>query len=225
MIELRRVTKEYPTATGALRILDQTSFTMEQGSFHALVGRSGTGKSTVLNLIGGLDRPNSGELLFEGVHLEAMDDGQLSKFRNHAVGFIFQTFFLRPMLSALDNVIVPLLFNSMRLRDARQRGLEALEEVGLADQAKKQVRKLSGGQRQRVAIARATVNRPKLLLADEPTGNLDTQTSLEIFELLRSCNARSTTVVVVTHDPLVEKFQIPMITIEQGQLVPYHGSI
>lgn len=226
MIEAREVTKAYATDARSIEILHSASFEVGTGDFLAIVGRSGTGKTTVLNLLGGLDKPTSGQMLFEGRHLEAMSDEELSNFRNATVGFVFQMFFLRLMRTALDNTIVPLLFSNMSVREARERGLEALNEVGLGHLAHTQVRRLSGGQRQRVAIARAIVNRPRLLLADEPTGNLDTQTSLEIFELLRSYNqAHKTTVVVVTHDPLVEKFHIPMVTITDGQLVPHVGTI
>ena len=226
MIELRDVTKEYETNGGAVRVLDRACLQLDSGSFHAIVGRSGTGKTTVLNLIGGLDQPTSGQVLFEGRHLESMTDRDLSGFRNRTVGFVFQTFFLRPMRSVLDNVIAPMLFDSHSLPDARRRGLEVLDEVGLGTFASTKVRQLSGGQRQRVAVARAVVNRPRVLLADEPTGNLDTETSLEIFELIRTYNQRhGTTVVVVTHDPLVTKYGIPMLTLVDGAIVTHEGHI
>jgi putative ABC transport system ATP-binding protein len=226
MIEARNVTKRYSVGGRDVAVLDGWSQSIGRGEFLSIVGRSGTGKTTVLNLIGGLDQPTSGQMLFEGQHLEAMDDGELSRFRNRTVGFVFQTFFVRPMLTALDNVIVPLLFDSVDHAEARRRGMEALEEVGLADYVDTQVRRLSGGQRQRVAIARAFVNKPRLLLADEPTGNLDTATSLEIFDLLLDYNRNhETTVVVVTHDPLVAKFRIPMLTIADGKLMPHTGDV
>lgn len=227
MIEARGLSKSYPAPDGGLREVIATSdFTIARGDFRALVGRSGAGKSTVLNLIGGLDRPTSGEVLVDGRHLETMNDAALSQFRNQTVGFVFQNFYLRPLQTALDNAIVPLMFSDTALPEARQQGREVLSEVGLGDYADVQVRRLSGGQRQRVAIARAVVNRPALLLADEPTGNLDTRTSLEIFELLRTLNRqRGTTIVIVTHDPLVEQFQIPMLTIDGGKVVPYEGKV
>ena len=220
------MSKSYVTGDRRVEILREADFRIDAGEFVAIVGRSGTGKTTVLNLCGGLDQPTDGQILFEGNHLEGMSDEELSRFRNQTVGFVFQTFFLRPMRSAIDNVIVPLLFADVSLGEARKRGREALEEVGLGKLADSQVRRLSGGQRQRVAVARAIVTRPRLLLADEPTGNLDTTTSLEIFELLRTYNqTHKTTVVVVTHDPLVEKFQIPMVTIDDCKLVPHEGSV
>lgn len=226
MIEARNVSKSYLAGERHVDVLRDADFRVAAGEFVAIVGRSGTGKTTVLNLCGGLDLPTRGQILFEGRHLEAMGDEELSSFRNETVGFVFQTFFLRPMKSALDNVIVPLMFGKASLGEAKQRGREALEEVGLGKLADTQVRRLSGGQRQRVAIARAIVTRPRLLLADEPTGNLDTTTSLEIFELLRTYNqTHSTTVVVVTHDPLVEKFHIPMFTIDDCKIVPHNGRV
>ncbi|MCX7020209.1 MAG: ABC transporter ATP-binding protein [bacterium] len=226
MIQARDVIKDYYACNKSVRILDKADFTVEEGAFVALVGRSGTGKTTVLNLLGGLDKPTSGEIIFENRHIEVMCDAELSSFRNKTIGFVFQSYYLRPMLTALENVLAPLLFDSISLSEARQRGREALDEVGLAGYGRTPVRQLSGGQRQRVAIARAIVNRPRLLLADEPTGNLDTSTSLDIFSLLMACNEkRGTTVVVVTHDPLVEKFHIPMVTIEQGKVLPFIGKI
>jgi ABC-type lipoprotein export system ATPase subunit len=226
MIEGRKLTKAYHTPGGMNRILDEADIRLEKGGFVALVGRSGTGKTTVLNLLGGLDEPTSGELIFEGRHIESMSDTECSAFRNQAVGFIFQTFFLRPMRTALENVMVPMHFNSMPLRAARERAHEALEEVGLGAFANTRTSRLSGGQRQRVAIARAIVNHPRLLLADEPTGNLDTTTSLEIFELLRAYNrSHATAIVVVTHDPLVEVFGIPMLTISSGKLISHTGRV
>lgn len=226
MIEARRVTKEYRDGDRTVRVLDGWSQVIDEGAFVALVGRSGTGKTTVLNLVGGLDTPTSGEVLVGGRHLERMDDAELSRFRNETVGFVFQTFFLRPMRTALDNVIVPLVFNGTTVREARRRGAEALEEVGLGALAGTQVRRLSGGQRQRVAVARAIINRPRVLLADEPTGNLDTTTSLDIFRLLHDYNTRQeATVVIVTHDPLVVQFQLPRFTIENGLLVPHTGIV
>jgi ABC-type lipoprotein export system ATPase subunit len=226
MIEAKHIVKEFASNGKRTRILNDLDFHVQRGDFLALVGRSGTGKTTLLNLLGGLDKPTSGEILFDNYHLEAMDDAQLSSFRNKSVGFVFQTFFLRPMRTALDNIIIPLLFDKVPLNEARSRGIHALGEVGLSNFVHTRTRSLSGGQRQRVAIARAIINTPDLLLADEPTGNLDTQTSLEIFKLLRDYNQRHhTTIIVVTHDPLVEEFQIPMYTLLDGRIVRHSGGI
>jgi putative ABC transport system ATP-binding protein len=155
-----------------------------------------------------------------------MNDEELSTFRNRTVGFVFQTFFLRPMRSALDNVVAPLMFGPGSLQEARLRGEAALSEVGLAEQTRTPVRQLSGGQRQRVAIARAIANHPRLLLADEPTGNLDSATGREIFDLLLNYNKNhQATVVIVTHDPLVDKYKIPMITVREGKIVSHDGHV
>ncbi|MBX7246239.1 MAG: ABC transporter ATP-binding protein [Candidatus Sumerlaeaceae bacterium] len=226
MLSAKSISKTYEASGRTVRVLENADFELGAGQMTALVGRSGCGKSTVLNLLGGLDRPNSGEIVFEGRHLESLDDEELSRFRNRTVGFIFQNFFLRPMQTAADNVIVPLLFDSVSLADARDRAVEALKEVGLDELAHKPVRELSGGQRQRVAIARAVVNQPRLLLADEPTGNLDTETSLDIYALLRRYNENhGTAIVIVTHDPLVENTGVPMLTIANGKLVPFDGQV
>ena len=225
VIEARLVSKIYETGDKPVRVLENWTQVIESGSFMALVGRSGSGKTTLLNLMGGLDRPTTGHIIVGGRHLESLSDAELSQFRNETVGFVFQTFFLRPLRSALENVIVPLLFSAKPLRQARTLGREALEMVGLGSHAGTQVRHLSGGQRQRVAVARAIINKPSLLLADEPTGNLDSETALEIFELLRDYNLNhNATVVMVTHDPLVERFSIPRFTIENCNLVPLNNS-
>lgn len=221
VIAARGVTKTYASANGPLTVLDRVDFGLAPGGVAALVGRSGTGKTTLLNILGGLDRPDSGEVLFDGRHLESMTDKELSEFRNQSVGFVFQSFFLRTHRTALENVIVPLLFSRLGLREARRRGLEALDEVGLASLAGTEIRRMSGGQRQRVAIARAICNRPRLLLADEPTGNLDTDTAREIYDVLLGYRTHhGTALVIVTHDPIAAGFEIPMLTLSKGKLSP-----
>jgi putative ABC transport system ATP-binding protein len=226
MIEGRCVTKTYLSAQNARPVLDNTDFSIKARDFIALVGRSGCGKTTLLNLLGALDVPTHGSILFEGTPLEAMSDEERSQFRNRHVGFIFQSFMLLPQRSACDNVLLPLVLAGVSLRVARQRALEALEEVGLAHFASVPAAKLSGGQQQRVAIARAIANRPKLLLADEPTGSLDTHTSLEILELLAAYReTNGGTIVIVTHDPLIERFPIVKWTIQDGKVVPFLGKI
>lgn len=225
MIRATNITKRY-NGSREEPILDGADFAMGPGEIVALVGRSGCGKTTLLNLLGGLDRPDTGEISFDGRHLETMSDAELSAFRNSSVGFVFQSFFLRPRQTALDNVIVPLLFGPAPLREARERGRAALDQVGLAGMADTQVRRLSGGQRQRVAIARAIVNNPRLLLADEPTGNLDVATARDICDLLVHIRDQSaTSIVLVTHDPIAEEFQIPLLTIEGGKVVPFEGRL
>lgn len=215
------VTKVYRSGSRTVPVLDAADFHLAAGSFTAIIGRSGTGKTTLLNLCGGVDRPDSGEILFENRHLETLSDAELAAFRNQHVGYIFQSFFLRESRTAVDNVMVPLLLGNHSISASRTRAEEALREVGLGEMIKVRTGLLSGGQKQRVAIARAVANHPRLILADEPTGSLDTETSKEILELLFRYNRDTgATVIVVTHDPLVERAGVPMVTIENGKVVP-----
>ncbi len=219
------VTKIYTSGTRTVPVLDNAEFSFAKGSFTAIIGRSGTGKTTLLNLCGGVDRPDSGVVTFEGRHLETLSDADLAAFRNQHVGYIFQSFFLREGRTAVDNVMVPLLLGDHSITDSRARAEEALREVGLGEMLKTRTGLLSGGQKQRVAIARAIANKPRLILADEPTGSLDTETSKEILELLLRYNReKGATIIVVTHDPLVERIGVPMITIADGKVVPVDPS-
>lgn len=215
------VTKKYQSASREVVVLSETDFEFAQGSFTAMVGRSGAGKTTLLNLCGGIDRPDSGQVLFGGRHLENMNDAELAAFRNERVGFVFQNFFLREGRTTLDNVMAPLLLGNRSISECRKRATEALGEVGLGDLVRTRAGQLSGGQKQRVAIARAIANHPALILADEPTGSLDTETSREILDLLFKYNREhGATVIIVTHDPLVETYGVPMITLRDGKVVP-----
>ena len=182
--------------------LADVSFEIDAGTFAVIVGKSGSGKTTLLNLVGGLDRPSTGEVRVEGRPLRHLSDGELSRYRNEKVGFVFQSFNLRPDDSAVENVLTPFLFARGRHRDARQRACAALTAVGLGDFVDQRAGTLSAGQRQRVAIARAIVRDPVLLLADEPTGNLDAETGSEVIGLIKHLNLeKHVTVVVATHDP------------------------
>lgn len=221
LISGRQVTRTYSTRERKVTVLSQADFEFADGSCTALVGRSGAGKTTLLNLIGGLDRPDSGQVLFGGTNLAALTEGELASFRNRKVGFIFQSFFLRENRSALSNVMVPLLLGEHKISECRARAREALEEVALGPMANEPVRNLSGGQRQRVAIARAISNHPRLILADEPTGSLDADTGREILDLLFHYNReKGATVVIVTHDPLVERYGVPIMTVRNGKIEP-----
>jgi len=221
LVEGRKITRIYDGGSRTVRVLENADFEFVRGSFTAIVGRSGAGKTTLLNLCGGIDRPDSGEVNFEGRHLEKLSDKELAAFRNELIGFVFQNYFLRESRTAIDNVMVPLLIGNRSLGECRQRAEEALVEVGLKEMIRTRVGLLSGGQKQRVAIARAIANRPHLILADEPTGSLDADTSREILELLFRYNReRNTTIIVVTHDPLVETFGVPMLTIKEGKVQP-----
>jgi ABC-type lipoprotein export system ATPase subunit len=226
LIRAEKLVKEYRTSTGVNRVLDGVDLELEPGQILAIVGHSGCGKTTLLNLLGGLDQPTSGSLYFDGVALNQMSDRVLARLRNFHVGYLFQSWLLQARRRVVDNVVLPLLVRGIPLRTAFVRAREALDEVGLGQYATMRVAELSGGQKQRVALARAIANRPRLLLVDEPTGNLDTRTSLEIFELLLEYNRHhGATLVIVTHDPLVEKFHLPLATIRDGKLLPHAGGV
>lgn len=226
LIEGINVSKSYRSPERTVTVLEKANFTVETGEFVAIVGRSGTGKTTLLNLLGGVDRASSGNVLFQGRSLTAMSDKDLARFRNETVGFVFQNFFLRTSRTALENVMVPLLMGDRSISECRDKSRRALERVGLGSLVNEPVSRLSGGQKQRVAIARAMAPEPKLLLADEPSGSLDTETSVEIYDLLKDYNdERRATLVIVTHDPLVERFHPRKVTVEEGKLVPYDRPI
>lgn len=218
-VVLDRVTKSYPLSHGgSLRAADDVSLTVEAGRRTALIGPSGSGKSTLLHLIGAMDRPDSGTITVGGKQIAGLSATQLADYRA-GVGFVFQQFHLIPALSVIDNVCAPLIGRSRRA-ERRARGLELLSEVGLADRARALPSQLSGGQQQRVAIARALIVDPGLLLADEPTGNLDSATGSEILELLSELQARlGTTVIVATHDDGVASSCDDIVRIADGRVV------
>jgi putative ABC transport system ATP-binding protein len=204
------------TVVDALRDVD---LSLARGEFVALVGPSGSGKSTLLNLIGGLDRPTSGEVWIDAVELSASDERTLTRHRREHVGFVFQTFNLLPRLTAEENVALPLMFAGVPEQERRQRARALLQRVGLARRLDHRPTQLSGGEQQRVAIARAMVGEPALILADEPTGNLDTVTGGEIMGLLKELNQeRGVTVLVVTHDPEVAAYAGRIVTLRDGQV-------
>jgi putative ABC transport system ATP-binding protein len=214
MSNLKRRYEMGDTYVDALRGVD---LTVAQGEFTALVGPSGSGKSTVLNLIGGLDRPTEGQIWVDGVELTAQDERGLTAHRRHCVGFVFQSFNLLPRLTALENVAVPLMFSGVLEKERLTRARALLEQVGLGERLHHRPTQLSGGEQQRVAIARALVGEPTLLLADEPTGNLDTATGGEIMALLKALNAeRGLTLLVVTHDPEVAAFADRIVRLRDG---------
>jgi putative ABC transport system ATP-binding protein len=201
LVRLERVTKKYVVGRTEILAVDGVDLTLEAGSFTALVGRSGSGKSTLMHLIGGLDRPMGGEVVVDGRRLSELSDRELALFRRSTVAFVFQFYNLIPALSALKNVELPMALAGVGRSDRRRRAARALEQVGLADRGSHSPAKLSGGEQQRVAIARALVNAPRLLLADEPTGNLDTRTAGEILDLFGRLNADGgLTILMVTHD-------------------------
>lgn len=218
-IRLANLHRRYEMGDTHVDALRGVNLTVARGEFVALVGPSGSGKSTVLNLIGGLDRPTGGEIWVDGVELIAQDERGLTAHRRHRVGFVFQSFNLLPRLTALENVAIPLMFSGVSERGRLARALELLRQVGLGDRLRHRPTQLSGGEQQRVAIARALAAEPTLLLADEPTGNLDTTTGGEIMALLKVLNAEGLTLLVVTHDPEVAAFADRIVRLRDGRVV------
>jgi putative ABC transport system ATP-binding protein len=220
VIELRRVTKTYDTPAGPFRALQDIDISVGAGEMAAVIGKSGSGKSTLLNLIGGIDRPTSGQISVAGLSIERASERALAPWRGATVGVVFQFFQLLPTLTVVENVMLPMDF--LRARPAktrRPRALELLDRVGLADQANKLPATLSGGQQQRVAIARALANDPKIVTADEPTGNLDSESAGAILELFRALAAEGHTVVVATHERDISRLATQTVTLSDGRVV------
>jgi putative ABC transport system ATP-binding protein len=204
--------------TQELHALQGVDVAIDQGEYVAIMGPSGSGKSTLMNLIGCLDTPSQGEYYLNDEPVSVMNDNELAKIRNREIGFVFQVFNLLPRANALHNVELPLIYSGIDSGTRREMASTALDQVDLLNWAQHRPNELSGGQRQRVAIARALVNNPSLILADEPTGNLDTKTSLEIMSLFRKLNEQGNTIVVVTHDPEIAEFANRIIYIRDGQI-------
>lgn len=220
LIELRQVAKGYVRGKNRIEILHDFDLSIPRGDFLAIMGPSGSGKTTLLNLLGGTDKPDSGEIEFDGQRIEKLSEGQLAKWRAANVGFVFQFYNLMPILTASQNVELPLMLTPLAPGKRRQNVATALEIVGLTDRAKHKPKELSGGQQQRVAIARAIVSDPKLLLCDEPTGDLDRVTADEILTMLQTLNRElGKTIVMVTHDPTAAKYAKRTLHLDKGTFV------
>jgi putative ABC transport system ATP-binding protein len=220
LIETDRLTKTYKLGDVTVNALQGVSLTIERGSFVAVMGASGSGKSTLMNLLGCLDRPTSGRYWLDGIPVEGLDRDQLAEIRNQKIGFVFQSFNLLARMSATENVELPLLYSSVDTGDADERARRVLALVGLAGREHSLPTQLSGGQQQRIAIARALINAPEILLADEPTGQLDSRTSAEIMDIFQQLNrTHGITVIVVTHSDEVAAFANRIITFRDGQIV------
>jgi len=218
IIQLLKIAKTYKIGTEIIHALRSVSITIHKNEYVALMGPSGSGKSTLMNILGCLDSPSSGEYNLSGTSVSQMMDNKLAEVRNKEIGFVFQSFNLLPRSTALDNVMLPLIYAGFSKADRIKRGIEVLEQVGLADRIKHKPNELSGGQRQRVAIARALVNNPAIILADEPTGNLDSKTSIEIMELLEQIHKNGNTIVLVTHEENIAKHAHRIIRLKDGEL-------
>jgi putative ABC transport system ATP-binding protein len=218
LIEMRDLKRVYQLGAEEIHALRGIDMVVEQGEYVAIMGPSGSGKSTLMNIIGCLDRPSGGQYILDGTPVEAMNDDELAAVRNRKIGFVFQTFNLLARTTALANVELPLVYARVPRVERRRQAEDALTAVGLGDRMTHQPNELSGGQRQRVAIARALVNKPSLLLADEPTGNLDTQTGREILDLFRDLHNRGNSIIMVTHEDDVAREAARVIHIRDGRI-------
>ncbi len=218
MIELRKIVRNFPLGNQVVKVLKGIDLTIKKNEYVALMGPSGSGKSTLMNLLGCLDTPTSGEYWLNGKDVARLTDNQLAEIRNKEIGFVFQTFNLLPRSTALENVALPLVYAGFSSKDRLARAEEVLTQVGLADRMDHRPNQLSGGQRQRVAVARALVNKPSIILADEPTGNLDTKTSIEIMDLFGDIQKNGNTVILVTHEEDIAQHAKRIIRLRDGEV-------
>lgn len=225
MIHLKKISRIYEIGNQSIHALDAVDLDIGAGEFVAIMGRSGSGKSTLLNMLGCMDRPDEGEYLLDNNRISDMDDDELSAVRNRYMGFVFQSFHLLPRLTTLENVLLPRRYHTEGFRDSdRQKAEDILAQVDLKDRMDHKPNELSGGQRQRVAIARSLINDPKVLLADEPTGNLDSKTSDAIMNLLKKLNENGQTIVMVTHEPEIADNAQRQIFMRDGRILQDHAA-
>ena len=216
IIDIKGITRDFPLGSEIVKVLKGINLTINKGEYVALMGPSGSGKSTLMNLLGCLDTPTSGHYILNGKDVSKMSDDELAEIRNKEIGFVFQTFNLLPRTTALDNVALPMVYAGYKKPEREARATEVLKQVSLADRMDHKPNQLSGGQRQRVAVARALVNRPSIILADEPTGNLDSKTSVEIMALFNDIHANGNTVILVTHEEDIAAYAHRVIRLRDG---------
>lgn len=219
IITVDNVNKAYKNGSLELQVLKNISFKVDKGEFLAIMGSSGSGKSTMMNILGCLDNQYEGKYILDGIDISKSTENELSEIRNKKIGFIFQSFNLLPRLTALENVELPLIYSSVPKEERHKRANELLEMVGLKERTHHRPNELSGGQRQRVAIARALVNNPSIILADEPTGNLDSKSEAEIIEILQKLNKMGKTIVIVTHEPNIGEIAQRKIVFKDGEII------
>ncbi len=218
MILIKNITKVYQMGNSQVRALDGVDLDIPENQFIAIMGPSGSGKSTLMNILGCLDKPDSGSYQLSDVEISSMNDDQLASLRNHSIGFVFQTFNLQARRTALENAMLPLRFSGCSKAEAKLKALDILQQVGLSDRKDHRPSELSGGQRQRVAIARALINQPDIILADEPTGNLDSTTSKEIMNLFKQLHRTGQTIIVVTHEDEIAQHAERVIVLKDGKI-------
>lgn len=219
MIEIIDLRKSYKLLTDDIEVLKGVNLKIEKGEYVAIMGPSGSGKSTLMNILGCLDRPTSGKYILNSNDVSTLNDNELARIRNKEIGFVFQAFNLLPRLSALENVELPLIYSGLKLSERKKKAKEALDRVGLSDRMHHKPNELSGGQRQRVAIARAIVTNPSVLMADEPTGNLDSKSSEEIMRIFQNLNEEGSTIVMVTHENDIANHTKRIVRIRDGAIL------
>lgn len=219
LIKIEKINKKHYLGENTLHVLQDIDLEISLGEFTAIIGPSGSGKSTLMNILGCLDRPTSGSYYLHGEDVSNLTDDQLAEVRNRRIGFVFQSFNLLPRISAQENVAMPLIYAGIDGKERMERAARLLTRVGLGDRMHHKPNELSGGQRQRVAIARALVNDPSIIMADEPTGNLDSKSSVEIMEIFRELNAADKTIILVTHDPEVAQQAKRVVTVRDGKII------